>query len=298
MARKMLPASSFRRDPRTADPKEQRELAQVLASLDGDYGKGKWCPGGDRSQCLDVTAVGKLMATSAMPRNLNARGWDGIRLARRCGSVTREWWNWETRDRGSWVLRMPARCGRSNYDMPPDQLAKEADRLWDQLRPLYESLHAYVRGQLRKKYGNEIVPAHGPIPAHLLGNIWSQEWNNGLSADGFAKAGAKYDLTEDPAGSEKQMRKGWRVTEKRFFTSLGFAPCRKRFGKGHFSRNLRIATSFAMPALGTSIRKTTCESRCASRSRKRISGPFITNLAITFISARTMRSRRFPKQRK
>src|SRR5260370_35877950 len=70
---------------------------------------------------------------------------------------------------------------RSNYDVPPDDFAKETDRLWEQLRPLYESLHAYVRGQLRKKYGNEIVPARGPIPAHLLGNIWSQEWNNGYS---------------------------------------------------------------------------------------------------------------------
>ena len=66
---------------------------------------------------------------------------------------------------------------RAKYDMPPDAFAKELDRLWDQLRPLYISLHAYVRSHLREKYG-AIVPANGPIPAHLLGNIWAQDWSN------------------------------------------------------------------------------------------------------------------------
>ena len=27
-------------------------------------------------------------------------------------------------------------------------------------------------------YGKDKVPDHGPIPAHLLGNMWAQEWNN------------------------------------------------------------------------------------------------------------------------
>src|SRR2546429_4273914 len=76
---------------------------------------------------------------------------------------------------------------RSNYDMPPDDFAKEEDRLWEQLKPLYLSLHAYTRGQLRKKYGKDLVPADGPIPAHLLGNIWSQEWNNVYSLMDSAK---------------------------------------------------------------------------------------------------------------
>ena len=48
----------------------------MLASLDGDYGKGKWCPDGDASKCLDVTAVGKLMATSRDPEELK-RAWIG-----------------------------------------------------------------------------------------------------------------------------------------------------------------------------------------------------------------------------
>ena len=76
---------------------------------------------------------------------------------------------------------------RSRYDMPPDDFAKELDRLWEQLRPLYLSLHTYVRARLHAKYG-DAVPADGPIPAHLLGNIWAQDWSN------------VYDLVAPPGG--------------------------------------------------------------------------------------------------
>src|SRR6478735_6305912 len=66
---------------------------------------------------------------------------------------------------------------RAKYDMPPDAFTKELDRLWDQVRPLYLKLHAYTRLKLREKYG-AAVPEKGPIPAHLLGNIWAQDWSN------------------------------------------------------------------------------------------------------------------------
>ena len=62
---------------------------------------------------------------------------------------------------------------RSKYDMAPDDFEKEMDRLWDQVRPLYLSLHAYVRKRLSEQYGPDVVPAHGPIPADLLGNMWA-----------------------------------------------------------------------------------------------------------------------------
>ena len=76
---------------------------------------------------------------------------------------------------------------KSRYDMPPEDFAKELDRLWEQLRPFYLSLHTYVRAKLHAKYG-DAVPADGPIPAHLLGNIWAQDWSN------------VYDLVAPPGG--------------------------------------------------------------------------------------------------
>jgi peptidyl-dipeptidase A len=112
---------------------------------------------------------------------------------------------------------------RSNYDMPPDAFAKELDRLWEQLRPLYLSLHAYVRGQLVNKYGKEIVPPSGPIPAHLLGNIWAQEWNNIYDLMDSPVPAQSYDLTRILQERNTDARGMVRYGEA-FFTSLGFAP--------------------------------------------------------------------------
>ena len=228
MARKMLLLKLASGFPAPADPKEQKELAQVLASLDGDYGKGKWCPIGDAAKCLDVTAVGKLMATSRDPEELKRAwiGWHavGAPMRQRYARMV------ELGNKGSRELGF-ADAGalwRSNYDMPPDELTKETDRLWEQLRPLYESLHAYVRGQLRKKYGNETVPASGPIPAHLLGNIWSQEWNNVYSLMDSPKPAQSYDLTKILQERKTDARGMVRYGDA-FFTSLGFAPLPKTF---------------------------------------------------------------------
>jgi peptidyl-dipeptidase A len=107
--------------------------------------------------------------------------------------------------------------------MAPNEFEAELDRLWGQVKPLYEALHAHVRAGLRARYGPDKVPEAGPIPAHLLGNMWAQEWGNiyPLVARGTGSRG--YDLTE------LLRRKGVDELElvrigERFFSSLGFEP--------------------------------------------------------------------------
>lgn len=228
MARKKLLLTLSTTFPAPADPKAQKELAQVLASLSGDYGKGKWCPDGAGGKCLDITAIERLLATSRDPEELKRAwvGWHavGAPMRQRYARMV------ELGNKGSRELGF-ADAGalwRSNYDMPPDQFAKEEDRLWEQLRPLYESLHAYVRGQLRKKYGAELVSAHGPIPAHLLGNPWSQEWNNIYELMDSPKPPQSYNLTKILQERKTDARGMVRYGEG-FFTSLGFAPLPKTF---------------------------------------------------------------------
>jgi peptidyl-dipeptidase A len=229
MARKMVLLKLAAGFPAPNDPAAQKELAQVLTSLDGDYGKGKWCPDGSASgKCLDVTAVGKLMATSRDADELKRAwiGWHavGAPMRQRFARMV------ELGDQGSRELGY-ADAGalwRSNYDMPADDFAKEVDRLWEQLRPLYLSLHAYVRGQLAKKYGNDVVTPNGPIPAHLLGNIWAQEWNNIYSLMDSPKPAQSYDLTKILQDRHTDARGMVRYGEA-FFTSLGFAPLPKTF---------------------------------------------------------------------
>jgi peptidyl-dipeptidase A len=209
--------------PAPDDPKSQKELATILASLSADYGKGKWCPDGDTKPCMDITKIERLLATSRDPEELKRAwvGWHaiGAPMRDRYARIV------ELGDAGSRELGYSdvGALWRSKYDMPPDQFAKELDRVWEQLRPLYLSLHAYVRGQLAKKYGSNVVPPHGPIPAHLLGNPWAQEWNNVYDLMDSPKPPQSYDLTKilvdrktDPRGMVKY--------GENFFSSLGFAP--------------------------------------------------------------------------
>ena len=117
---------------------------------------------------------------------------------------------------------------RAKYDMPPDAFAKELDRLWDQVRPLYNELHAYVRMKLREKYG-DVVPEKGPIPAYLLGNIWAQDWSNIYPLVAPAKSDAGY-LGDRPAqAATRSMPIDMVKIGERFYTSLGFAPLPKTF---------------------------------------------------------------------
>jgi peptidyl-dipeptidase A len=117
---------------------------------------------------------------------------------------------------------------RSNYDMSPEEFSAEIERLWRQVEPLYISLHTYVRKQLIKKYGKAAERPDGMIPAHLLGNMWAQEWGNVYPLVAPADGGQGYDLT--------QLLKDKNVNElgmvhygEGFFKSLGFAELPKTF---------------------------------------------------------------------
>ena len=120
---------------------------------------------------------------------------------------------------------------RSNYDMPPEQFTALTEKLWTEVKPLYDALHTYVRGKLNAKYGDKVQAKTGPIRADLLGNMWAQEWGNIydlVAPPGSGDVG--YDVTEllkekkyDPI---KMVKAG-----EGFFSSLGFAPLPESFWK-------------------------------------------------------------------
>jgi peptidyl-dipeptidase A len=120
---------------------------------------------------------------------------------------------------------------RSRYDMPPAEFAAMTDKLWNEVKPLYDQLHCFTRDKLNKKYGNAVQSANGPIRADLLGNMWAQEWGN--IYDLVAPKGAGdvgYDLTELLARHKYTPEKIVRTGES-FFSSLGFAPLPESFWK-------------------------------------------------------------------
>lgn len=209
--------------PAPADPKEAAETAKLAASLDAAYGKGKYCPGGDQSKCMTIDDITKIMATSRDPKQLLDAwtGWHSISPPMKKDFVRLV----ELANKGSKEIGFAdtGALWRSQYDMPPDEFAKELDRLWEQVKPLYLQLHAYTRWKLREKYGKDAVPESGPIPAHLLGNIWAQQWNNVYPLLAPKDADVGYDLNAILKTKKTDAQQMVKYGEG-FFTSLGFAP--------------------------------------------------------------------------
>ncbi|HZV57267.1 MAG TPA: M2 family metallopeptidase [Sphingobium sp.] len=139
---------------------------------------------------------------------------------------------------------------RSGYDMPPDQFAALTEKIWQEVKPLYDALHCYTRTKLNEKYGDAIQPRTGPIRADLLGNMWAQEWGNIypivappgagdlgydvgdlLKAKGFVETTP--EMNDTPETPETQRRGYWekqmfRIGEN-FYSSLGLAPLPESF---------------------------------------------------------------------
>ncbi|HSJ63272.1 MAG TPA: M2 family metallopeptidase [Gemmatimonadaceae bacterium] len=211
--------------PPPADSRKAELLTRISVGLESDYGRGSWCrppsPPGAERECLQINELSRIMAQNRDPDELRDVwvGWRTIAPAMRDRYVQFV----ELSNEGARGLGF-ADAGamwRSSYDMPPDDFAREVDRLWEQVEPLYVALHAYVRARLSEKYGPRLVPRDGLIPAHLLGNMWAQEWGNiyEVVAPGTATTG--YDLTklleEKKVDQTAMVRFG-----EGFFTSLGF----------------------------------------------------------------------------
>src|ERR1051326_2328370 len=209
-----------------SDPKEAEELTRLVAGMEGAYGKGKYCPSGPES-CKDIEELSKFLGANRDPKQLQDAwtGWHAV------GSPMRKDFARyvELANKGASQLGFHdnGAMWRSKYDMEPDQFSKELDRLWDQIRPLYVSLHAYVRSRLHAKYG-DIVPIDGPIPAYLLGNLWAQDWEYIYPLVQPPNADPGYDLTQ----LLKKKNTDWKQMVKygeSFFTSLGFSPLPETF---------------------------------------------------------------------
>jgi peptidyl-dipeptidase A len=211
-----------------SDTRQGEELTKLTAAMEAAYGRGKWCKDPAQSAtCLDIEQITEEMATSRDPNRLREvwEGWHTIAPPmRKDYQRFVELANIGARELG---FADTGALWRAKYDMPPDAFTRELDRLWEQVRPLYVSLHAYVRMKLRQKYG-DIVPEKGPLPAHLLGNLWAQDWSNVGPLVAPPSQGPTYSLTDilkrrNP-GAVDMVRTG-----ERFFTSLGFAPLPSTF---------------------------------------------------------------------
>jgi peptidyl-dipeptidase A len=207
--------------PAPKDPAERSELTKITASMEGEYGKGKYCPDGDKGKCLSLPDLEQIINTSRDPEELKKAwvGWHQIAIP-----IRKEYVRFvELSNKGAKEMgfKDTGAMWRSKYDMEPDAFAAEMERLWQQVKPLYDSLYTYTRRKLSEKYGKDVVPEDKPIPAHLLGNMWAQQWGNIYPILAPANADRGYDLTQILKARNTDAKQMVRYGEA-FFTSLGF----------------------------------------------------------------------------
>ena len=213
--------------PAPNDPAKRTEIAEIETRMTSMYGAGKYCPKGPES-CQNIDDISKTLATSRdWDQQLEAwTGWHSI-----APPMRKDYQRFvELANEGAQGLGYKdlGELWRAGYDMSAAEFESETERLWTQVKPLYDGLHCYARGKLQQKYGKERVPDGKPVPAHLFGNIWAQQWNN------------IYPLLEPYPGVsdlnvttalEKQGYDAVRMTRsaESFYTSLGFEELPKSF---------------------------------------------------------------------
>ncbi|MBK8285163.1 MAG: M2 family metallopeptidase [Ahniella sp.] len=164
--------------PAPKDPAKLGRLTELATKLEGAYGSGKYCRAGETgNQCRDLGKLSEVLAEHGdYDAQLDAwTGWHNV--ARDMRGDYQEFAGLVNEGAKELGFADAGEMWRSGYDMSPADFEVEADRLWDQVKPLYEQLHCYVRQELTEKYGEK--GSVGPmIPAHLTGNMWAQQWGN------------------------------------------------------------------------------------------------------------------------
>lgn len=166
-----------------ADPAEREEVAKIGSKMEANYGTGKWChtTAKGNEECLTLQAIEKVIDNTELkntPQQI-AEAWAGWHATAK--PIRKDYVRFIELQNNAAKASGFADMGemwRAGYDMSPTEFAAETERLWTQVKPLYEALHCATRTKLNAKYGDAVVPKNGLIPAHLLGNMWAQQWSN------------------------------------------------------------------------------------------------------------------------
>jgi peptidyl-dipeptidase A len=223
--------------PAPNDPAKRAELATLGTALEAMYGEGKYCPTGksvlkfskDDNGCKNLDQLSDILAESRNYDELTEAwtGWHSVaRPMRAKYQRFAELANEGAKELGFDDLGV---LWRSRYDMPTADFEKEAARLYEQIKPLYEGLHCYARGKLQQKYGKDKVPDGKPIPAQLLGNMWAQQWNRVF--DDLLKPYPNASIESSDKQLQAQKWDAVKMTKsaENFYTSIGFPALPQKF---------------------------------------------------------------------
>ena len=213
--------------PPPLDQELASELSEISTSLEAMYGSGEYCF--DEEECYDLEGFESIIDNSRDPMEL-LRAWEGWH---EIGKPMKPMYMRmvDIGNQGSVDLGYEGLSDLwfSKYDMPAEDFLDDTDRVWSDVKPLYDALHCHVRAKLNEHYGDEVISKTGPLPVHMLGNMWGQSWSNIYDLVYEEKPDSKYiDVTE--IINEKSLSEIEMVEyAEDFFISMGFKPLPKTF---------------------------------------------------------------------
>ncbi len=207
--------------PAPRDAARRARMTELESDLEAKYGKGKYCPG-EGKPCLTLDELSDILAHSRNYEELTRawKGWHDVGASMRADYTEFVGLaNEGARDLGFKDLGV---LWRANYDMSPEAFDALSEKLWQQVKPLYDGLHCYARQRLAKKYGEDKVPPGKPIPAQLLGNMWAQSWDKVYSDLLTPYPGASVASADAALKSQKWDAVKMAHSAEAFYTSMGF----------------------------------------------------------------------------
>lgn len=223
--------------PAPSDKARRAELIELTTTLADMYSSGKYCPL-DGRECMVLGELEEIIGNS---RNFDELldAWSGWRtIAPPMRSKYRRYAELINEGAAELGFADLGEMWRAGYDMSPTEFKDETSRLWNQVKPLYDELHCHVRATLANQYGADKVPLDQPIPAHLLGNMWGQTWENTYDMTepypGIADLDVTSALVEQQFSPQDMVR-----SAESFYVSLGLDPLpetfweRSQFSKPH-----------------------------------------------------------------
>lgn len=213
--------------PPPLDNELASELSKIQTKLSAMYGSATHCFSED--DCNDLEGFENIIDNSRDPIELK-RAWEGwheigkpmkgpyMRMIQIGNEGAKELGYSDLSD--LWF---------SKYDMPSEDFLTSLDEAWEEVKPLYDALHCHARDMLNQEYGNEIIDPKGPIPVHLLGNMWGQSWSNIFDiVYKTEKSEKKVDVTQIILEKDLSEIEMVEIAED-FFLSIGFDPLPKTF---------------------------------------------------------------------
>ncbi|KAF8795120.1 Angiotensin-converting enzyme like protein [Argiope bruennichi] len=209
----------------------KQKIADPYSKMSEIFGKAKVCPPeGSTGKC--VSDVEKVFETTRDPKILK-HFW--LEFRKQTGEKYKDLFleaiKEENTDANDFGYKNMAQLNTARYE-DKDFLKNMAEEM-KKIQPFYKQIHAYVRKKLKMHYKRENIKSDGPIPAHLLGDMYAQQWSNIFNiVKPYPGYSGRPNVTKAMHKKKLAPIDMFIIAEK-FFTSIGLKAMTPRFW--HFS---------------------------------------------------------------